>query len=202
MRNPLLIIQMASKSSIVIELMPDIAPNTVASVIWLAGKGLYDNRPFYRVVKDFVIQTGCSKEMDYQTGCEYIIESECVDSGFEIPQPSFEKYIVGMAGMGKGSNITSGSEFFIMTGAAPRLNGNFPVIGRVSSGFEEVDRINGVACSDLTYEGIKFYQPLEKEIMEKVFVETFGLTFMAPKTKPFPEGYLDEEDGINKMRKY
>ena len=193
---------MANKKNIVIELMPDIAPNTVASVIWLAGKGLYDNRAFYRVVKDFVIQTGCSKEMDYKTGCDYIIESECAGNGFTTQQPPFEKYIVGMAGMGPGTNITSGSEFFIMTGEASRLNGNFPVIGKVISGFEEVDRINNVACSDLTFEGIKYYQPLEKEILEKVVVETFGVSYQPPKTKPCPEGYRDEEEGINKLRQY
>ena len=202
MQNPNLVIAMASKNKIVVELFPDSAPNTVASVIWLAEKGLYDNRPFYRVIKDFVIQTGCARDMWHESGCEYIIDSECIDSGFTIPQSQFKKYIVGMAGMGKGSNITSGSEFFIMTGDAPHLDGNFPVIGKVISGFEEVDRINGVPCSDLTFKDIKYYQPLEKEIMEKVTVETFGASYPAPKTKPFPNGYLDEDKELDKLRLY
>ena len=202
MQNPNLIITMASGKKIIIELMPELTPNTVASVIWLAGQGLYDGRAFYRVVKDFVIQTGCSKEMDYKTGCDYIIESECAAHGFTARQPLFVKYIVGMAGMGPDTNITSGSEFFIMTGESQRLNGNFPVIGKVISGFEEVDRINNVASSDLTFNGIKYYQPLEKEILEKVTAQTFGVSYQMPKIKPCPEGYRDEEEGINKLRRY
>lgn len=203
MKNPHLVIHMMNKKTILLELFPEIAPNTTASVMWLAGKGLYNNRPFYRVVKDFVIQTGCSKEMDYKTGCDYVIDSECSGSGFSIPQPLFEKYHVGMAGMGPGSNITSGSEFFITTGEPPpRLNNNFPVIGRVMSGFEEVDRINNVACSDTMVKNTKYFQPLEKEIMEKVTVETFGVSYPPPKTRPYPHGYLEAEEEINKARLY
>ena len=202
MQNPHLVIEMASRNKIVIELFPDVAPNTVASVVSLVKKGLYDKRAFYRVVKDFVLQTGCAKDVWHEAGCEYIIDSECADGGFEKPQPPFTKYIVGMAGMGKGSNITSGSEFFIMTGDTPRLDGNFPVIGKVISGFEEVDRINSVPCSDLMFKNIKFYQPLEKEIMEHVTVETFGALYPEPKTKPLPDGYLDEDKELDKLRQY
>ena len=201
-QNPNLIIEMANKSIIKIELMPDLAPNTVASVVSLAEQGLYDNRPFYRVVKDFVIQAGCSKEMDYETGCDYSLDSECADAGFQTPQPEFTKYMVGMAGLGPGSNTTSGSVFFIMTGDVPRLNGNYPVIGKVISGFEEVDRINNVPCSETMYKEIKFYQPLEKEIMEKVTVETYGVKYPSPKIKVRPENHLETDNELNKIRRY
>ena len=201
-KNPTLIIQMASKSVITIELLPDIAPNTVASVISLAQKGLYNNRPFYRVVKDYVLQAGCSKELEYDTGCDYELDSECADAGFQIAQPPFTKYTVGMAGMGQGSNTTSGSIFFIMTGDASRLNGNYPVIGKVISGFEEVDRINNVACSETMFNEIKFFQPFEKEIMEKVTVETYGVTYPPPKTKALSEKFAESRKALDSIRRY
>ena len=58
--NPIMHIEMAEGGMIDIELFPDVTCNTVRSVIWLANQGFYDGRDFYRVVKDFVLQTDCA----------------------------------------------------------------------------------------------------------------------------------------------
>ncbi|KAI6192528.1 Peptidyl-prolyl cis-trans isomerase [Aphelenchoides besseyi] len=43
---------------VVIELMPDVAPNHVAQIEALAKKGAYDNVAFHRVIDGFMAQTG------------------------------------------------------------------------------------------------------------------------------------------------
>ena len=71
--NPIMHIEMEKGGTIDIELFPEITNNSVRSIIWLANQGLYDNRIFYRVVKDFVLQTDCDKRPGiYETGCDYI----------------------------------------------------------------------------------------------------------------------------------
>lgn len=91
MQNPIMHIEMEEGGMIDIELFPDITCNTVRSVIWLADQGLYDGRDFYRVVKDFVLQTDCDlRHGIYETGCDYIIDGEYLNSGYTVKQPSSE----------------------------------------------------------------------------------------------------------------
>lgn len=197
--NPIMYIEMEKGGRIDIELFPEITNNSVRSIIWLANQGLYDNRIFYRVVKDFVLQTDCDKRPGiYETGCDYIIDGEYKNSGFMAEQPSFTKYYVGMAGCGGDSNISAGSQFFIMTGDHLRLDGNFPVVGKVIGGFEVVDSLNNVECNQkLIHESIKFYTPKEPQRMKKVWVDTFGVEYDSPKTKQPSAEYLAEEKEID-----
>ena len=48
-RNPIATMHMASGADIVIELLPDAAPNTVASFIHLAKLGVYDGHAIERI---------------------------------------------------------------------------------------------------------------------------------------------------------
>ena len=47
------------KGTIVIDLDPQLAANTVNNFVGLARQGFYDGLTFHRVVPDFVIQGGC-----------------------------------------------------------------------------------------------------------------------------------------------
>lgn len=196
MKNPIMTIKMANGKCIIIELYPKYALNTVASVISIATKGYYDGKEFYRIVKDFVIQTGCDGKNPVPEA-DYVLPLETVNSGFDTKPPSFLKGIVGMAGM---RECTSGSSFFIMTGDSPGLDGDFPVIGNVIEGMEEVERINNVECDETYYKHIPFFAPKTPEIMEKVTVETFGETYPEPKTIPKPQSYLDQEKEIDNVK--
>ena len=197
--NPIMHIEMEKGGIIDIELFPEITNNSVRSIIWLANQGLYDNRIFYRVVKDFVLQTDCDKRPGiYETGCDYIIDGEYKNSGFMAKQPSFMKYYVGMAGCGGDSNISAGSQFFIMTGDHPRLDDNFPVVGKVVGGFDVVDQLNEVDCYERLVKGVmKFYTPKEPQRMKKVWVDTFGVKYEPPKTKQPSEQFREEEKEID-----
>lgn len=199
--NPIMHIEMTEGGIIDIELLPEITPNSVRSIIWLVNKGWYDNRIFYRVVKDFVLQTDCDKRPGiYEEGCDYIIDGEYKNSGHMTPQPSFKKYYVGMAGCGGDSNISAGSQFFIMTGDHERLDGDFPVIGKVVGGFDVVDRINETPCNEKLVAGnIKFYTPKTPQRMKHVWVDTFGVEYEAPVTREPDEKYRESELEIDSI---
>ncbi len=119
-----------SGGEIDIELLPQVAPKTVANYLELARKGFYNGKLWHRVVPDFVIQDGCPRgdgwgSPGYEIRCEY-------------NQLPFERGSVGMATSGKD---TGGSQYFICHSAQPHLDGRYTVFGRVIKGLEIVDRI-------------------------------------------------------------
>ncbi len=123
---------------ITFEFKDDIAPNTVENFKKLAKSGFYDGTIFHRIVPEFVIQGGDPNTISgpRETWGQG-------DPGYTI-QPEFStekhrKYIVSMA---RGSDINSaGSQFFIMLGDAPWLDGQYTIFGEVVSGKEVVDQI-------------------------------------------------------------
>ncbi|HSG74287.1 MAG TPA: peptidylprolyl isomerase, partial [Nitrosopumilaceae archaeon] len=121
-----------------IEFKDDIAPNTVQNFKKLAKSGFYDGTIFHRIVPEFVIQGGDPNTI---SGPREIWGQG--DPGYTI-QPEFStekhrKYIVSMA---RGADINSaGSQFFIMLGNAPWLDGQYTIFGEVVSGQEVVDKI-------------------------------------------------------------
>ena len=192
MKNPEMHIKMQSGKTIKIELFHDLCPNSVNSIIYLAGKGLFSGRNFYRVVKDYLMMTDCNARKGFQDGCDFAIEGEYADNGYEKAMPPFTKGMVGMAGpYGGPAKISIASTFYIVTGNGHRLDGKYSVIGRVTEGLDEVERINGVKCKQARFTtelfDADFNIPEDPEIMEEVTVETFGVNYPPPETVPYPE---------------
>ena len=119
---------------IVIELHDADAPKTVQNFIKLSEDGYYDGLIFHRVIRDFMIQGGCPQGTG-TGGPGYEFEDEINDH-------RIERGALAMANRGPNTN---GSQFFIVTvDAAPWLDGKHTVFGRVESGMETVDAIEGV----------------------------------------------------------
>ena len=59
--NPLVTIEMENGGVIKLELLPNIAPNSVNNFISLIKKGYYDGLIFHRVISGFMIQGGCTQ---------------------------------------------------------------------------------------------------------------------------------------------
>jgi len=118
------------KGEIIIELLPQDAPRTVANFIHLTNSRFYDGLTFHRVVPNFVIQGGCPRG-DGWGGPGYTIREE-------INKLGFERGTIGMATSGKD---TGGSQFFICHSRQPHLDGRYTAFGRVVSGMEVVDKI-------------------------------------------------------------
>ncbi len=116
-----------------LELHDDAAPKTVENFRKLAADGFYDGLLFHRVIRDFMIQGGCP-EGTGTGGPGYTFEDEINE----------HKVVRGALAMANAGPNTNGSQFFIVTtGEAPWLDGKHTVFGRVTSGMEAVDAIEG-----------------------------------------------------------
>ena len=120
--------------AIEIELLPDAAPKTVENFTKLAGEGFYNGVIFHRVIPDFMIQGGDPTGTG-MGGPGYQFEDE-------FNEHKVERGALAMANSGPNTN---GSQFFIVTaGACPWLDGKHTVFGKVTSGMDVVDAIEGV----------------------------------------------------------
>ena len=123
-----------TKGSIVIRLRADIAPEHAKRMKTLAREKFYDNAPFHRVIPGFMAQTGDGERGDGMGKSKY------PDLRGEISNVPFTRGVVGMA-RGSHSRDSANSQFFIMFGSNPGLNGDYTVVGEVVSGMDVVDKL-------------------------------------------------------------
>ena len=115
-----------SKGTIVMDLDPLLAPNTVNNFVNLARDGYYTSLTFHRVVPDFVIQGGCP-EGSGRGGPGYQFADEAVTGEYTLGA-------VAMANSGPNSN---GSQFFIcIDDCARKLDKAYNLFGFVSDGMD------------------------------------------------------------------
>jgi peptidyl-prolyl cis-trans isomerase B (cyclophilin B) len=133
-----------------------LAPNTAASLVALAKSGFYDGTTFHRVVPGFVIQGGDptgtgTGGAGYKTG--------------DVPPPN-ARYVQGVVAMAK-TGIeppgTSGSQFFVVTGADVGLPAEYAIVGKVTDGIDTTLKIDGLGVGD--------GPPSIPVVIEKVTVE-------------------------------
>jgi peptidylprolyl isomerase len=130
-----------ANGTIVIDLFEDVAPEHTARMLQLAEDGAYDGVVFHRVIDGFMAQTG---DVEYgRIGQDMRFAgrggSQYPDLPAEFSDISFERGVVGMA---RAANPDSAnSQFFIMFAPVPQLNGDYTVVGEVTSGMEIVDQI-------------------------------------------------------------
>lgn len=117
---------------IYVELLPEVAPEHVTRIQTLAREGFYDGVVFHRVIDGFMAQTG--DPTGTGTG-----GSDYPDLPAEFSQIAYERGVVGMARTNDPNSANS--QFFIMFGPAPSLNGQYTVFGRVVAGMDVVDSI-------------------------------------------------------------
>ncbi|MBI3640924.1 MAG: peptidylprolyl isomerase [Thaumarchaeota archaeon] len=151
--------------NIVIKFRDDVAPKTVANFEKLAKSGFYDGTIFHRIIPGFVIQGGdpntkSGPRNTWGTG----------DAGYTIP-PEFStlKHVKYMVSMARGPSINSASsQFFIMLGDTPNLDGKYTIFGQVISGQDVVDKIGAIKTDPTTD------QPLDPEEarMSKVIIQS------------------------------
>ena len=145
--NPVVAMYIEDYGTIVMELYPEIAPNTVNNFISLVKSGFYDNNTFHRLVPGFVLQGGDPNGMG-TGGPGYTIKGEFSKNGFENDL-KHTKWVVSMA---RSQDYDSaGSQFFIMLGDAENLDGEYAAFGKVIDGKENINRIvknEGVSDAD------------------------------------------------------
>jgi peptidyl-prolyl cis-trans isomerase B (cyclophilin B) len=125
-----------TKGAFTVTLYPEWAPLTVENFLNLTNRGYYDGLRWFRVVPDFVVQTGDPKD----TG-----EG---DPGYSVPaeeNPIEQRsYVISMGLNYTGNNPlrdSAGSQFYITLSPQLHLNRDFTVFGEVTSGFDVLGRL-------------------------------------------------------------
>ena len=129
--------------TVVIELLPDVAPAHSERMKELARAGHYDNVAFHRVIDGFMAQTGDVKHGDMEDGFNLRMAGT---GGSDLPDlpAEFSKlpHDRGTLGAARSQNPNSAnSQFFINFKDNHFLNGQYTVYGRVIEGMEHVDAI-------------------------------------------------------------
>jgi peptidyl-prolyl cis-trans isomerase B (cyclophilin B) len=128
-----------TKGALVVRLYPEWAPLTVANFLNLVDRGYHDNLRWFRIVPDFVVQTGDPN--DNGEG----------DAGYTIPAE--ENPLEQRSGViSMGLNYTdppnahairdsAGTQFYITLSPQLHLDKDFTVFGEVESGFQTLGRL-------------------------------------------------------------
>ncbi len=129
--------------TVVIALMPDVAPKHAERMKELARAGAYDGVVFHRVIEGFMAQTGDVAHGNADKGFNL---RRAGTGGSELPDLPAEFSRIphdrGTLGAARSSNPNSAnSQFFINFADNHFLNGQYTVYGRVISGMEHVDAI-------------------------------------------------------------
>lgn len=174
MSNPTVTITLENGQVMTGELYPEKAPNTVNNFISLANSGYYDGLTFHRVIPGFMIQGGCPDGTG-MGGPGYEIRGEFSGNGFERNDL---KHTLGVLSMARSMHPDSaGSQFFIMVGAAPHLDGQYAAFGRIIEGAEIAIDISRVPRS------MRNDMPKTPVVMESVRVDTLGMEYPEPETR-------------------
>lgn len=110
------------------------APRTASSFAYLARSGVYDDTAFHRIIPGFVVQGGDPTGMG-SGGPGYTIDEQ------PPRNLSYTRGIVAMAKTEVEPPGRSGSQFFVVTAADAGLTPDYALVGRVSEGFDVVQRI-------------------------------------------------------------
>ncbi len=149
-----------SLGEIVVKLLPEKAPKTVANFVGLAEgtkewkdptsgqavkRPLYDGTVFHRVILDFMIQGG--DPLGTGTGGPgYRFEDEIgPDNRFDRP---------GLLAMANAGPNTNGSQFFITEVPTPHLNRGHTIFGEVVKGLELIRKISLAGNSKVKLEKV------------------------------------------------
>ena len=115
-----------NRGTIVMDLDPQLAANTVDNFVGLARQGYYDGLTFHRVVPEFVVQGGCP-EGTGRGGPGYKFRDEDV----------LGEYTLGAVAMANAGPNTNGSQFFITIDDCTRkLTKDYNLFGYVVDGID------------------------------------------------------------------
>jgi cyclophilin family peptidyl-prolyl cis-trans isomerase/HEAT repeat protein len=118
------------KGDVVIRLLVEEAPGSVANFVQLVNSHYFDSKNFHRVVPNFVIQGGCNRGDGWGSE-DYSIRSEF----------SMRRYTEGSVGMASAGKDTEGTQWFITHSPTPHLDGRYTIFAVVEKGMDVVHRI-------------------------------------------------------------
>jgi len=127
-----------TQGNIYVVLYPEWAPLTVTNFLNMMNRGFLDDNPWFRIVPDFVVQTG-EQDAKKAPGPGYSIPAE------ENPLEQ-NAYVISMGLNYDDKTMTpirdsAGSEYYITLSPQYHLDNAFTVFGAVTSGFDVLGRL-------------------------------------------------------------
>ena len=167
--NPIVTMEIEGMGNIVLELYPDVAPNTVNNFISLVKDGFYDGLTFHRVIDGFMIQGG-DPNGNGTGGPGYSIKGEFSGNDFQNDL----SHTVGVISMARSLDPDSaGSQFFIMSSDTTSLDGQYAAFGKVLEGLDVVEKISKTSVDSND-------KPKEEVVIKKVTIDTKGEEYSEP----------------------
>ena len=123
---------------VVIQPRDDVVPYTCENFrkyITAKDEKSYKGKPFHRIIKDFIVQTG-DAENGNGTGKMSMFDDVFQDENFDL---CHAPYTVSMANSGPNTN---GCIFFILLMEAPWMDGTYVVFGHVTEGKDVLAKMN------------------------------------------------------------
>lgn len=176
--NPKATLHMANGKKIVIELLPEAAPNTVRSFIYAAAGGYMDNHAIERIVPGNWVDV--SYTAFGHPECRYLIPNE-FELNPDITPLDSHPGTVAMGGYGEAG--LASCEFFFPLRDCPEHKGTYPVFGRVLEGMDEIyriEKVKTVPVTDFPIAGVEVNRPVHPEIIERVELELYGEIWEEP----------------------
>lgn len=114
-------------NDVIIQMYPHIAPEHVRRIRMLVRNKFYNNKPFHRVIPDFIMQCGEASELEKKKFKLKPLKAELSDIS----------HAKGYVGMARKQDINSAtSEFFILLGDSIFLDGQYTIWGKVLKGMD------------------------------------------------------------------
>ena len=158
-----IVIMETSMGNMTIELYPNDAPKHVANFKKLVDSKFYEGTTFHRVIPNFMIQGGDPNSKDADRSNDGV-----GGPGYTIPAEIKLKHEKGsLAGARLGDQVnpnreSSGSQFYIVTGEASHLDGQYTVYGKVIKGLDVADKIQNVKKDERD-------NPVDKVVIKKLY---------------------------------
>lgn len=125
------------------EIYPDLVPETAKNFCFHVEQGNYNDVPFHRIIKDFMIQTGDFENQNGTGGYSYKGPGTTIDEEFHEDL----RHEYGALSMAKTMfPSTTGSQFFIVQAkeGTPWLDDQHSVFGKVTEGMDVVESLAAV----------------------------------------------------------
>ena len=138
MANPIIEIKVNNFGTMKAELYPKLAPKTVENFLKLIEEKFFDGLIFHRVIKGFMIQGGGYDDA-FEERETASIKGEFRANGC---MQNTLKHTRGVLSMARTSDPDSASsQFFIMHADAPHLDAQYAGFGKLTDGFDVLDKI-------------------------------------------------------------
>lgn len=134
----------STKETVIIQLFPESAPQTVANFIDLCASKFYDGLAFHRAIQNFLVQTGDPLTADEDKRDQWGTGGEDRSITAEIRKP----HRLGAVAMARRndsvnpSRKSNGSQFYVSLGNYTSLDGKYTVFGQVVSGLDVLQHIS------------------------------------------------------------